>query len=238
MQTTWRELIDRARTYTDDDHDDEKAWITPERWLTFGKTEFGYLWRRWAKLNPAGVLYTDEQFTGSPHTIGAATYAIVGVAQVYNSSTPYRLLRPAQSSLGVSPYWNQIEGGPACTWSLAGVEPTGMTITIDPADTGGTYLVRYVASLAPLDAALTLDTEFTIMDGWDERLVLGMARRAHVKDSVRSSAIAELIVLADADIGFSALGQIIGESPKVKIKRGMTSRPRFYWPGLDAWRYV
>lgn len=198
MQYSWSELIDRARLYVDDDHNDQSGWIKPARWLVLGQVEYEQLYGRWVQMGLIGPEPIDHTFTGPSATL-ANVLAIVGVAEVQGPDS-YRILRDAQAAMGRKPIRGDHDG-PATSWEAYGTGEE-LTVRVHPSDTRGEYMVRYV----PTTGRRTDNpNEFVELPyRADERLVLGMARRALVKESSQSSAINALIREVEEGLNFEA----------------------------------
>lgn len=235
MTTTWQDLIDRARTYVDDDHQDEDSWITPERWLTFFNVEYGQLYRKWMQASLVQPAVTQAAMTGSSMTL-SGVLALVGVAEDLGGSV--RVLTPAQPHWGENAGWKSTTEaqGIARTYTATGFGDS-LTLELRPNDTNyANYLVRYVP--APTYAT-SVSASVTLPFGGDERLVLGAARRAGIKDSTVSREVREQIADFDAQLNMQAWGQIPG-GPRVRrnlptrLSRTFTTNPRdwFYTPGV------
>jgi hypothetical protein len=111
------DLIDRARVYLDDDHDDTEGWIAPATWLTFANVEYAQLYKR-----------CRAPFWGTDMNAGAANY-----------------------------------------WQATG-SADSLVVTLEPRDSAGSYLARYLPTVAyATDANSAIDLPY----GSDERLVLG-----------------------------------------------------------------
>lgn len=228
MLITWDELIARARTYVDDDHKDETSWILPERWMTLFQVEYRKLYRQWVRAGLVAPAPVDTTFTGSTVTI-SEVLTIIGVAEVTGDSL--RVLQSAQSLLGARPFWTGASDvGKSSQWGATGAANT-ITVTLHPADSSGSYLVRYLTRpVYATDSTATVD----LPDGGDERLVLGAARRAHLKDSAASRLLDALLLESDADLNFAAFSAINGDSPRVR----RVGRPNPYMPYQAAVGFV
>jgi len=393
---TWQSLIDRAKTYVDDDHDDERSWISDERWLQIANVEYALLYKRWIRSGLVTPTITQSYMSDSTRTF-AGVLAVVGVAKDYGDFV--RLLNNAAQSASNQPFWrgSTQPSDLAVSWAATGVGDS-LTIELDPepsdleytaaaaaekatldigapltgmgtacetvlrmktggvanvtlqnfsgivthpaeryiqyvpaeySNTGteeygfiiwdtdgdpftnqdfealiaaneclvgagpnvgqtaelpfevmtasssttdwrpnitlisttlaytvyptqstelifeggadaiaesGNYVVRYVPTVAyATDASTTIELPY----GADERLVLGMARRAHLKDSGASALLERLIMEADAETGFSAASKAGGIIVKRKPKRSPLSTPRpIIWPERSAWLYI
>lgn len=251
---TAEELISRARTYCDDDHGDEKGWIGETRWLELLNVEYRQLYKRWLRSG----LVTPEPATSY---IVAATgrlqidgvLAIVGVAKDYGGHI--RLLSNAQQHTGRAPFWrgSTQPTNPSSSWA-AYSQGDRVVIALEPvpsdlAVTGLTsnYVIRYIPTVTKMNfqPAIPLVSQdvyaglYDVPDGADERLVLGLARRAHLKDSANSALLNGLIGEADAELNFTATGKVDGIRVKRLPKRSpLISTPNVgVWPQRDGWIY-
>lgn len=233
MQFLWNDLIDRARVYVDDDHGDQSGWISPAHWLSLANVEYSQLYRRWMRMGLITPATTDTTFTGGSTTI-TGVLAIVGVAQ--DMVSYQRILEPRQSRFGRAPFWvgSGQSSSPSSGWMATG-SADSLAIKLDPVEPTGSYFVRYVPTVAyATDPTTTIDLPY----GADERLVLGLARRAHLKDSTASALLERLIQDADAELNFTAFGRVDGDSPRVRrISRG-GDYPREFPTDPRFFRYV
>lgn len=229
MQFVVQTLIDRARTYIGDDHNDEPAFITPARWLDLFNVEYRKLYRRWVSGGLVTPPITQQVLTGATSTV-TGVLAIVGVAEDLGSAM--RVLRAAEVDEGLRPYW-RASAEPtsrAESWSARGFGDN-VTVELEPQDPNastGAYKIRFIATpVAVTSATSTVEIPF----GADERLVLGMARRALLKESGASRRLDEELRDADAELGFLSFGRL---QPRVRRKEFRT--PLFE---LDPsrWRY-
>ncbi len=234
MIFTWNEIIDRARTYCDDDHNEEKGWIAPARWMTMAQVEYAQLYRRWIRMaliapEPVDAAVLDG--AGDPAVL-ENVLAILGVAEITGSlaagTDQYRVLEPLQQNYGRKPFRSGVSGT-AAAWEAFG---TGDAITVKlyPPDAALTYVTRYLVRPAyETDPAEEVDLPY----GGDERLALGLARRAHLKDSTASSLLNGLIGEADAELNFTAFG--MGGGQKIMA---VASTPRNEFPRHPSmWRW-
>ncbi len=208
MQIAWSEVISRARLYIDDDHAETNGWIADPKWLIMAQVEYEQLYRRWIRSGLIGPEPTDVLFTG-PSTDLDGVLAIVGVAAAVGTVTvgtdpaiasgQFRTLRPLQVTNGRKPFRNTLDV-PGLGWEAFGTGDA-CTVRVRPDDSSGQYVVRFLSTPErTTDASDTVEVPF----GGDERLVLGLARRAMVKESGSSALINGLIQDADAELNFSA----------------------------------
>lgn len=211
MIFTWDQLIDRARTYCDDDHKETPGWITNAKWLTLAQVEYAQLYRRWLRSSLIAPAPVDAPFTGFT-TVVTGVLATLGVAQDKGGGV-VRLLAPAQSAVGRSPFWGTSQVvTPAAYWRADGAA-NDLTFTLEPQDPSGNYFVRYIPVVPYVtDSTTTVDLPY----GTDERLVLGIARRAKLKEGSASALLERLLSDADQELAFSAFARVNGDSPRVR----------------------
>lgn len=203
MTFTWDELIERARTYVDDDHKEDDGWLDPAKWLTLAQVEYAKLYKQWLRMgviNPSQVVST---FTG-PTTSLSRVLAIVTVQEYLGAGVPRRPLRPTDVP------WDDVIGQ-ATSWYADGTADT-LTVGVYPGDSA-VFEVRYYQYPA---YATDSTTSVDLPHGGDERLVLGMARRALIKESAASRRIDQEILDADAEINMTAWGRKDREAPKMR----------------------
>ncbi len=237
---TWRHIVDRARVYVADDHDERQGFLKDGQWLDIARVEYEFLYRRWIRNGlvrpaqistevPAGQYTVTLPLTTDVAQGRPGVYAIIGVAENMNSY--FRMLVPAQGARGAYPFWvapGEINQGKSTSWAATGVSDQ-ITVELSPRYTGSSYFVRWVA-IPPLPQ--NLDDQVEIPFGCDERLVLGCARRALLKDSGASQLLERLIVESDAEIQFAAHGRLDSQGPRVRRVHPDFHRRR--WPQLGA----
>lgn len=164
----------------------------------------------------------------------AGVLALVGVVEDLGGS--YRLIPPTQSSLGRSRF-NYPQNAKAIGWEATGTGDN-LTVIVHPESTTSTHIVRYIALPA---RATVATTTYECPDGADERVVLGMARRAGVKEGGASALVERLIKEADADLNFTAFGRNNGDSPRVRVNdRGafLKMSRTLQFGALSSYRFV
>lgn len=224
MIFTWRDIVGRARVYLDDDHKETQGWILDDKWLELAKVEYQQLYRRWLRLGlvrPEPIvtqIHAGQYFIQLPQDsdISAGSpgvLAVIGVAE--NLVGIFRHLRSSQNNHGAYAPWiapEQQNTGKATMWTASGISDS-IKVQITPRDLGSAYFVRWLP-IPPMPTSL--DEQVELPFGCDERLVLGLARRAHLKDSGSSALLERLIVEADAEISFSAQGRLDTQAPRVR----------------------
>lgn len=229
----WNDLIDRARVYVGDDHDETQGWIDPAKWLLFGQLEYAHLYRKWVRTGLVRPKPTDTAFVGTASL--SAVLAIVGVAEVLSGDV--RVLEPAQVSGGADPFWQPSSppnNGKALRWAAHGIDDA-LTIDLDPPDAVTSYTARWI----PMPAYATdATTSVALPTGGDERLVLGMARRALVKDGVRSAQLEALMSDEDAELTFTARARAGGARVRRVQRRPFPVRSRSWPANPNEWYYL
>lgn len=233
MTFTWQELIDRARTYLDDDHNDTEGFIKPERWLSLANVEYAQLYRKWVRMGLVAPAPTDTSFSSTHTKALTGVLAIVGVAEDLGDGH-HRVLAPAQSSFGQSPFWGHTSSSPGCYWAATG-SADALTVTLEPRPTSGNYFVRFIPTVA---YATLISASIDLPYGADERLVLGIAKRAKLKESGASGALERLLMEADQELNFAAFSKL-NDSPRVrKVRRPPYNRPPGFPATPSLYRYI
>jgi hypothetical protein len=147
MQIEVQELIDRAKTYVDDEHRAEDAWISPERWLSFFNTERRKLYKQWIR---AGLVIPSptESYLQGESTSFTGVLAVVGVGK--DMQGPVQTIPNASMNEGRQPFWRSATqiSTPGSKWAAFGV---GTTVTIE---LDGTSDLTYTAPEAAVQATL------------------------------------------------------------------------------------
>ena len=237
-----RNLVNRARTYIDDDSGEVQGFLSDAAWLNIFNVEYQYLYRKWLRMAVVRPQPVDEYFPSGSYQIVLPTatdveagntgvLAVVGVAE--DMSSYMRYLTAAQPSRGPYPYWvasgESANEGKADSWACYGAADS-FTVELHPRDvaTGSNYKVRWIPT-PPLAQNLDSST-VDVPWGVDERLVLGMARRACLKDHTASALLERMIADADAETQFAAHGRLDVQAPRVRRVKPDFHRRR--WPQL------
>lgn len=207
----WADLIARARVYIGDDQDDTRGFIALDKWMLFAQVEYQALRRHWTRMGLVRRPLITTAFAG-PSTSLAGVEAIAGVAQ--DTGGQYPRVLPYKETI-----WGTTNSCPAHSWSATGAGGD-LAINLEPADTGN-YLVKWIAA-TPYVTDVNARVDLPV--GADERLVLGMAKRALVKDSSRSQPLEELIAQQDAQIAFLTTAQVRSPSVTPRV-RGNSPSP-------------
>lgn len=243
MQHVWDDLIHRARLYADDNHDEAKGWIDPADWMTLFQVEYSLLRRKWMREGLLVPAPTDTAFTG-PTTSISAPLVIIGVAQDLGNGQ-LRVLTPLQSAYGRNTFYSETVKGPAYGWRVeqeTGGDPGDLfadtTVIVEPQGTTDKYIVRWIPQVA---YATVTSAAAYFPEGGDERCVLGVLKRAGVKEMTGGRVVQDLIYEAEAEMKFAAMSALGGDGPRVRRVRP-TVRHVLYpnaWPSEPSqWRFM
>lgn len=240
MQITTTELVARAKAIADM-HDN---FVTPDEWMYWARQErlaLDYLMAR------SGWTQAVTQTTVT--TTGAGNYTLtmpLAVVAVYESST--QGLRRLRYNNAVD-FAKQVPGstlvvGPAAEYSLrlSPTSPGSLTLNFFPEPAaGGTYLVAYIPLPNPLALTATTgyDTSVVYPMGWEERIVVGMAKRALVKEESDTSAVDRMIAEWNAEIERAVTNMVLSEAPRIRDTDTQIygwDRDIYYPPSIQ-WRW-
>ncbi len=225
------DVINRARLYMGDDHDDEGGFLTPAQWLSLFNTEYRLAYRRWVRCTIIRPQATDLAFDDADVDL-TNVLAIVGVAE--NTGNNYRVLPYGTPTLGQR-VWYSTNSTPVTWWASGSAD--NATITLEPQlSAASAYFVRYIQyPTAPTLVTASLEVPMS----QDDRLALGMARRANIKEGGQSVLIERLIREADGDMNFQAHGMVAGEAPRVRRnQRGKYPTPQGFNTDPRTYRYL
>lgn len=231
MLTSPQAIINRARVYIDDDHNETPGWLSETTWLDLFNTEYAEQYRVWVRSGLISPTYVDVPFSNDsdvelpvdPET-QAGVLSIVEVVE--DTGQGYRVIPPAQSVFGRRPfrYSNDPETRKAQCWEAQGNGfGDNLVVILQPGDSTGNYIVRYIPQVTRV-VAEEITAESYFPDGLDERIALGIARRAKLKEGTASALLERLIAQSDADTRMIAFGRFNGDSPRVRVNRGYFPR--------------
>jgi hypothetical protein len=152
-----QDLIDRAKTYVDDEHRAEDAWISPERWLTFFNVERRKLYKQWIRAGLVIPTPTLGYLAGETTQL-TGVLAVIGVRKDLGGSTSE--VRNASANEGRHPFWRSATqpSTPGSRWAAFG---TGTTVTIE---LDGVSDLTYTAPVAAAQAVFDFDT-YELLEG-------------------------------------------------------------------------
>lgn len=230
------ELIERARSASDI----RDNFVTQTEWLRWANTE--HKWLQGFVARAGYVLFENsENITAD----GSISYnideplVILGVYEVLSSGT-YRRLRHADVMDG-PPLRDVGVYGPADTFRVSQNTNDQVTVSFYPRPQTGNYVVRNIE----LPKTLVLGTPGVGEDdsvyyplGWEERIVLGMARRALAKEGSSTSELSRQIRECELEIERAAWDRVMGGHQGVRnvdrVERGWTEDHRAD-PRLWVW---
>lgn len=237
---TVQSVINRAAALADM-HD---TFVQPETWLSWFNTERMALQLFKARHGAVAQNIAFDSVTGAdkyPLSTGGVTQfiALVGVWELTSSQR----LRPLRFVPYADNLWQDVAGpitGPSNTVSIEDTNNDGADVAtflrFFPRDPTGTYLIAYIK--AP--TALTDPGQsFSEPVGLEERIVLGMARRALIKEESDTSAVEKLIREHDQIVEEYVWSRSFAQAPGVRnvdyVQRGWMSMDTFVPPSIDSW---
>jgi hypothetical protein len=205
---TVQTLIDRAAAIADM-HD---GFVTPTQWIAWLNTE-----SRALELFVARSGWIEPQAS----TVDAASFiitipsplAILGVYEVRDNR--YRPLRyKPQVDFTQQLYSSPGDTGTASSYTImSNTADDNLTVHMSPKPTSGTYRALYLAGATPV-TALTDSVRWPL--GFEERLVLGMAHKALVRENSDTSQVEKLIGVQDQTIEEFCWSRQLAEAPIVR----------------------
>lgn len=230
---TVQQLIDRAAAIADM-HD---SFVTPAQWLAWYNTEARalelFIARSGWVTNLASSVDAGASYTA---TITGAPLAILGVYEVRDGR--YRPLKlQNQVDFTRQNVAAATDTGDAHWYAIVTSNSTDDTVVhFYPQPTTGTYRVLYLAGRTPA-TAVTDSATWSL--GWEERIVLGMARRALIKEESDPRKVEQLMGEQDAVIEEFCWNRSLGSVPQVRnvdrVARGWSDEMSFgtyeswYW---------
>lgn len=205
---TVQDIVDRAAAAADMHGD----FVTAAQWLAWYKVEHRALELFVARSGWVTNLASTVDASSFTITV-PAPFAILGVYEVRDSK--YRPLKfQNQVDFTKQAYSSPAETGDAYTYSLLTSTTTDdVTIHMFPKPTSGTYRCLYIPT-STLPTALTSSITWPL--GWEERIVLGMARRALEKEESDSRFIQKQMAEWDSVIEEFCFARQLADAPRVR----------------------
>jgi hypothetical protein len=228
---TVQNMIDRAAAIADQ-HDD---FVTPEQWLAWVNAEVRaldiFLARNgWIQQGPLATEVTSAPYSA---VLPAETMCVLGVWEVDGGR--YRRLRYSDtvSSRFQNPTNGPIVGAAREFWIERNDDE--MTVRLFPRPTSGAYICLSITST--LGVTILADV-LNYPLGFDELIVLKLARKALVKEESNTSAVERLIAQEEQRIEEICWNSVLAESPRVRrAERSGWEREPLY-PEARAWAWV
>ena len=209
-----------AKAYVDDEHTSVEGWIPDSpTWLYWFNVEYARVYRELLTHGLIGPNYTDYGITADGSDSYAIDVDVLAIASVHEDlgDGSVRYLAPLQPSAG------RLAGhatttGIATRWSARGIGGV-VSIELRPVPTSGSFVVRLVEDAGNL----TVSDSIELAAGMVDRVVLGMARRALIKEGSSSSALDAQLRAAEEDMVFMSASRTLGAAPG--------ARKASYWQG-------
>ena len=224
-------LINRAASIADV-HDN---FVSAQTWLDWFNSERKALIISRARSGHAEGILDSTSLTGAGGSLTVEPWAILGVWEV---STNGRYRRLTHIDAVASFAFRGITGFPT-HWTFerdTEVDPF-TSIALWPAGTTETFVCWYLDTPT---IALTLADQFPFDIVDDERIVLGMARRALIKEESDTREVDREIARFEAMVEENAWGKAMAETPAVRNVdaevRGWESR--LILPPYSSWYWV
>jgi hypothetical protein len=239
--TTVTDLIDRAKAVSDM----RDNFVTPTQWVTWASQERLaldlFLARSGWTLPFSEFNITITGLEGGAYSVNptGGIMALVCVLQ-YDSSGR---VRPLEHENAVDFIRSSRTGGHAAYYRTSW---SGDNITLNMWPTpaaGETYKVVYIPhpkKLAISAPGTWEEISVAYPMGWEERIVLGMARRALIKEESSTSAVDQEIGLWDSRIEEACWSRVLSSSPSVRnidqVHYAWTDR--YSYPPFGLWVWV
>lgn len=228
MQVQTASILASARAYVDDEHAAVASWIPDPTWMLWMNHEYRRAYRQSVMSGLIAPMYTDELLSAydaaqTGYSLIGKPVAVVGVWEG-TSVAQGRRLRAAQPAGGAIGAGSDRIGGSPVSWSALHSDATGIRLLLhpDPRPDTQRFICRYVPEPPLLVNAAPGAGEansINIPMGLDDRIALGMARRALIKEGSSSAALERAIALAEQDLEFAAHSRIAGDPPRVRSSR-------------------
>lgn len=257
---TTQELMERAQAAADM-HD---GFVTPTQWMHWATQEnyalevllarSGYVLREDVRTFVATgarsyqVPVDNTQYPGALAIIAVYRVLPGGSLRRLSARDPLGRARQPLSAIAGFPTTN----GDATEWyarSAQGGGGANVEIFLYPVPTSGTYQVYFIPHPPKLvlSGAVAGVSSVTVSYplGWDERVVLGMARRARQREETDTTQIERALNRTESDIEAAVWSRQLANSPAVRnvdgVERGWgpgESGREAGWPPLSDWYFV
>jgi hypothetical protein len=228
--TTVTEIIERAQAAADM-HDN---FVTSTQWLRWLNVEYRAL--------ALFILRSGYVFTENTETItanGSLTYefneplVILGVYEYKDQR--YRRIEHSDMMDGAGNI-DEVTTGPARFFRVYQAASGKVGMQLWPIPQSGTYKVRKVV----IPVAVTLTDSIELPAGFEERLVLGLARRALAKEESSTAEISRQVDEADRYIEEMCFDRVMAAHQSVrnvdKVERGWFPYPQY--PTRERWYWI
>ncbi len=246
--TSTTDLVARASAAADM----RDNFVTPTQWMYWATQERLaldlFLARSGWPLPFSTLTITVAGSEGGDYDVDptSGVMAIVAVHQVKNQRTRLLKHQNVVDFLTRTPGYTGSPQGNALYYR-ANWSGDSLVLNMYPEpQSGETYLVTYLAHPAKLSLDASEDPEDNEADsvaypmGWEERIVLGMARRALIKEESDTRAIDTEIALWESRIEEAAWGRVIADTPSVRNTDQLIYgwSDRYELPPYSHWAFV
>lgn len=219
------ELITRAQQAADMEDD----FISQDTWVAWANAENRELYNRIARSGyPINVVSESITATGATEYNITEPAAVIGIKGLSSSYKFYRI--PIKHPSQAKTIGNVRVGTPTEAYvnCFPGEDPGSIQITFYPNPASGTYLVDTIGRPSTLAISGDPDEENVAYPvGLEERIVLGMARRALGKEETTNPAIERMIFEADKNVDNFVHSYLMAESPTVRDMNELERTPPF-----------
>jgi len=230
---TVQQIIDRAKAAADM-HDD---FVTDAQWMAWLNVEVPALESYLAR---AGYVLRESVFTYTADSLGFAQVpSVLAIVGVYRSDQGRLVrLRAADIQTRMRQYnglGSVPDTGDATEFFATPVgDDVALYLYPRPAAGSGTYYVWYIPAPATL-ANVAGTVSYPL--GWEERLVLRLARRALAKEETGTSALDSQLAEVDRQIDEMVWSRLLAQTPAVRnvdrVERAEMGFGR--WPAVSEW---
>lgn len=219
------ELITRAQQAADMEDD----FISQDTWLAWANAENRELYNRISRSGyPINVIGETITATGATEYSISEPAAVIGIKGISSSYKFYRIpiKHPSQAkTIGNVKVGNPIEAYINC---FPSEDPGTIQITFYPNPQSGTFIVDTIMKPPTLLLDGDPDEENVAYPvGLEERIVLGMARRALGKEETTNPAIERMIFEADKNVDNFVHSYLMAESPTVRDMNELDNIPDY-----------
>lgn len=225
----------------------DSDFVTPTDWFRWCNLE-KYALDSYIARN--GIILKENTVTitvGTTTAVSAGAYelddplAIVGVFELLDGR--WRRLRSSDAVDGAGRIGDT--AGQASVWRIIQATGSKLVIQFYPIPASGVYKVIKINSDPILEAPVVADPssgedEVNYPLGWEERIVLGMAKRALAKEESPTSHIEAQLKTVDQLIEEMAWNRLFAANQKVrnvdKVERGWSEYPLI--PSRELWHFV
>lgn len=238
---TTAELVARAKAISDM-HDN---FVTPEEWMYWATQErlsLDYLMAR------SGWIQNVTEVTVTTNGAGNYDLGLIPLAVLCVHESSSQGLRRLRYNNAVD-FKRQNQGSTLVTGAAVEYclklnlqnEDAGLIINFFPEPPSGSYVVSIIPGNLPLSLTPILGYERSVLypQGWEERIVLGMARRALIKEESDVSNVSRLIASVEAEIERAVWNMVTSEAPIIRngdAQHYGWDRDIYYPPSVQ-WRW-